>query len=209
MIGEVVEFPKAVLFDMDGTLTVPMFDFPAIRRLLGLPEGAPILEHIGMMPPERRREAEEILHRIEDEIAATAPLADRCNEVLAYLHARGSRVALITRNRRDSVETFLRRHPLPIEVRITREDGPHKPDPYALLLACRQLEVAPGECWMVGDGQFDVEAGINAGMRSIWVSWDRERTFAAEPWRTVRDLVELHDLMVACGGDGPLRGNDQ
>ena len=193
-----IEFPKAVLFDMDGTLTVPTFDFPAIRRLLGLPEGAPILEHIALMPLERRNAAEEILHRIEDEIAATAPLADRCNEVLSYLHDRGSRVALVTRNRRESVETFLRRHPLPIEVRITREDGPHKPDPYPLLLACRQLEVMPGKCWMVGDGQFDVEAGINAGMRSVWLSWGRERMFAAEPWRTVRDLVELHEVMVGC-----------
>ena len=198
MVADAIPFPKAVLFDMDGTLTMPTFDFPAIRRLMGLPENAPILEGISLMAPDRRREAEEILHRIEDEVAATAPLADRCNEVLGYLHGRGSRVALITRNRRESVETFLRRHPLPIEVRITREDGPHKPDPYPLLLACRRLEVKPEDCWMVGDGQFDVEAGINAGMRSIWLSWDRERTFAAEPWRTVRDLVELHDLMVSC-----------
>jgi HAD superfamily hydrolase (TIGR01549 family) len=195
-------FPKAVLFDMDGTLTAPTFDFPAIRRALGLPEDAPILEHIGLMPPEKRLEAEEILRRFEDEVAATAPLADRCHEVLSYLSARGSRVALVTRNRRESVATFMRRHPLPIKVCISREDGPHKPDPYPLLLACRQLEVIPGECWMVGDGQFDVEAGINAGMRSIWLSWDRERKFAAEPWRTVRDLVELQDLMVSCDRDG-------
>jgi HAD superfamily hydrolase (TIGR01509 family) len=202
MIPDGTPFPKAVLFDMDGTLTAPTFDFPAIRRALGLPEDAAILEHIAMMPPERRLRAEEILRQFEDEVATTAPLADRCHEVLSYLSARGSRVALVTRNRRESVETFLRRHPLPIKVRISREDGPHKPDPYPLLLACRQLGVTPAECWMVGDGQFGIEAGINAGMRSIWLSWDRERQFAAQPWRTVRDLAELHDLMASCDRDG-------
>ena len=197
-----IPFPKAVLFDMDGTLTMPTFDFPALRRLLGLPDDAPILEHIGMMASAQRLKAEEILHRYEDEVAAKAPLADRCHDVLSFLEARGSRVALVTRNRRDSVDTFFRRHALPITVCICREDGPHKPDPYPLLLACRQLGVKAEDCWMVGDGQFDIEAGINAGMRSIWLSWDRQRKFAAEPWQTVRDLVELHDLMVQCARDG-------
>lgn len=186
-----VKLPQAVLFDMDGTLTVPTFDFPGIRRAMGLPAGAPILEHMAKLTGERLREAQEILHRFEDEVAEKAPLAEGCEALLDLLHARGTKVAVITRNRRESVVTFQKRHLLPIEIWITREDGPHKPDPAPLLMACRQLRVDPKEAWMVGDGQFDVEAGLNAGCRPIWLALGRQRDFAAEPWKTVTDLQEL------------------
>jgi phosphoglycolate phosphatase-like HAD superfamily hydrolase len=38
------------IFDMDGTLTVDVHDFDAIRTALGLPSGQPILEIIATMP---------------------------------------------------------------------------------------------------------------------------------------------------------------
>jgi HAD superfamily hydrolase (TIGR01509 family) len=188
-----ISFPKAVLFDMDGTLTVPTFDFPGIRRALGLPPGAPILECIAKMEPEQQLAAEVILHRFEDEVAEKAPLADGCEQLLQFLLAKDIHLAVITRNRRQSVLTFQKRYPLPIDVWITREDGPHKPDPTSLLLACQRLGVRTQEAWMVGDGQFDVEAGINAGMPSIWLAHARPRTFAAEPWKTVETLRDLLD----------------
>src|SRR5690606_35295784 len=128
--------PEAVLFDMDGTLTVPTFDFPAVRRAMGLPEGAPILEYMDKMNPTEREAAEAILRRFEDEVAEKAPLAPGCENLLDMLIERGIKLAMITRNRRDSVNTFLKRHPLPIRVCITREDAPHKPDPTPLLMAC-------------------------------------------------------------------------
>lgn len=187
--------PKAVLFDMDGTLTVPTFDFPAVRRAIGLPEGVPILEHVAMMPVTQRASAEVILRKFEDEVADKAPLAQGCHDVLGHLLGRGIKLALITRNRRESVITFFKRYPLPIEVWITRDDAPHKPDPTPLLMACAKLGVEPGECWMVGDGEYDIQAGINAEMRTVWLSWGRQRHFAAEPWREVEDLCGLHDFL--------------
>jgi FMN phosphatase YigB (HAD superfamily) len=51
---------------------------------------------------------------------------------------------------------------------------------------------------MIGDGQFDVEAGLAAGMKTVWLSHGRTRPFAAEPWRTVRDLHELATMLRAC-----------
>ena len=187
--------PKAVLFDMDGTLTVPTFDFPAVRRAIGLPEGAPILEHVALLPEAQRLSAEIILRQFEDEVADKAPLAQGCHDVLQYLIGRDIKLALITRNRRDSVTTFFKRYPLPIEIWITRDDAPHKPDPAPLLMACKKLGVEPGDCWMVGDGVYDIEAGINAGMRTVWLSWKRERYFAAAPWHEVEDLCGLHDFL--------------
>lgn len=36
---------RAFIFDLDGTLTLAVHDFEAIRRSLGIPAGVPILEY--------------------------------------------------------------------------------------------------------------------------------------------------------------------
>ncbi|MFI5377905.1 MAG: HAD family hydrolase, partial [Tepidisphaerales bacterium] len=58
--------------------------------------------------------------------------------------------------------------------------------------------VDPADAWMVGDGRFDVEAGLAAGARTVWVSHDRDKAFAAEPWQIVRNLFELTQLLKDC-----------
>ncbi|HZD53354.1 MAG TPA: HAD-IA family hydrolase, partial [Woeseiaceae bacterium] len=42
-----------------------------------------------------------------------------------------------------------------------------KPDPAPMLLACRMLDVAPGETLYVGDASRDIDAGRAAGMGTI------------------------------------------
>lgn len=189
--------PAAVLFDMDGTLTEPMLDFRQIKAEMGI--GAePILEALSRMDPVRRQQAEAILHRYEEHAAAGSTLNPGCGALLAWLHERRIPAALITRNSRRSVETVMRRHELTFEVLITREDGRFKPDPHPLFLACQRLGVEAPLAWMVGDGQYDVEAGIAAGMRTVWLSHGQDRRFNAEPWRSVRDLPEFLDLLQSC-----------
>ena len=179
---------------MDGTLTAPMLDFPLIKREMGI-GGRPILEALAEMDAEQRDVAEAVLLRHEGRAAAESSLNPGCRELLQWLHARGVLTALITRNSRMSVETVLARHGLPMEVVVAREDAPPKPDPEPLRLACRRLGVAEADAWMVGDGQYDVEAGNRAGVKTVWVSHGRDRPFAATPWQTVRDLCRLSDLL--------------
>ncbi len=50
-----------------------------------------------------------------------------------------------------------------------REGVPKKPDPYAVLDICKGFEKS--ECVFVGDTNVDIEAGKNAGLLSIGVSW--------------------------------------
>lgn len=188
--------PRAILFDMDGTLTEPFLDFDRIRRDMGIGDG-PILEALHALDGRRRRDAEAALHRHEENAAANSTLNPGCRGLLEWIEAAGIGTALITRNTRRSVEAFFARHKLHCKVWITREDGRFKPDPSPLLEACRRLSVKPTEAWMVGDGQFDVEAGNAAGARSVWVSHGRAKPFAAEPWKIVRDLVELREVLRA------------
>jgi HAD superfamily hydrolase (TIGR01509 family) len=182
---------------MDGTLTEPYMDFDEIKRAMGIPPG-PILETLATMEPERRRAAEAVLHRHEDEAAAASTLNPGCVELLTWLDEIDVETALVTRNSRRSVRTVFDRHGLHFDVCVTREDGKFKPHPAPLLLACQRLGVAAEDAWMVGDGYHDIDAGVAAKIRTVWVSHGKPKHFAAEPWRTVRDLLELTQLLRAC-----------
>jgi HAD superfamily hydrolase (TIGR01509 family) len=190
--------PRAVLFDMDGTLTEPMLDFPRIKAEMGIGD-RPILEALAQLSGPERLAAEAILHRHEELAAAGSKLNPGCSELLQWLAENDIGVALITRNSAASVSKVVERHGLVIDLKITRTDARPKPDPDALHLACRRLGVDERDAWMVGDGQYDVEAGAAAGIRTVWLSHGRDpRPFAAEPWRSVRDLHELTQLLRTC-----------
>jgi len=192
-------FPRAILFDMDGTLTEPMLDFPRIKAEMGI-GNRPILEALAEMTPAERARADAVLLRHEDHAAANSVLNPGCRELLDYLQQTASATALITRNSRRSVEVVLERHRLRFDAIVAREDGPFKPSPVPLQLACYQLSVRGHEAWMVGDGQYDIEAARAAGVPSLWVSHGRVRHFEATPWREVRDLWEFLAVLRASGG---------
>ena len=57
--------------------------------------------------------------------------------------------------------------------------------------------MSPADVWMVGDGPYDVEAAIAAGVPSIWLSLGRPRLFSAEPSWTISSLGELQTLLMS------------
>jgi HAD superfamily hydrolase (TIGR01509 family) len=189
--------PAALLFDMDGTLTQPMLDFPAIKAEMGIGT-RPILEALAQMTPPDRERAQAILHRHEEIAAENSTLNPGCQQLLHWIEAQQIPLALITRNSRRSVDVVLERHGLRIDVLVTRDDGIFKPDPQPLFLACQRLGVsAVADAWMIGDSRYDVEAGLAAGMKSVWLSHGQTRDFPAQPWKIVSDLHELLNVLVA------------
>ena len=192
--AEPLLLPRAIIFDMDGTLTQPIIDFSAIKRDIGLGDG-PILEAIRHMNDVDRARAEAILFRHENDAATQSTLNAGCEALLRWLDQTGVATAVVTRNTRASVNTVFGLHGLNFDVCITREDGKYKPDPAPLQLACRRLNVDVADSWMVGDGNHDIEAAVATGMKSVWISHGIERSFEAEPWRVVRTLPELHEML--------------
>jgi HAD superfamily hydrolase (TIGR01549 family) len=188
--------PRAILFDMDGTLTRPLLDFDQIRRDIGIGNG-PILESIKRMNPAEKIIAERILHGHEDRAAEASDLNTGCRELLKWVETARIATALVTRNTRRSVDIVFRRHDLHFDICITREDGKYKPDPAPLYLACERLGVKCDDAWMVGDGYHDIEAGAAARMRTIWISHGSQRDFLAEPTHVVNDLIELRKFFEA------------
>ncbi len=189
--------PDALLFDMDGTLTEPRLDFPQMKIDMGIGPG-PILESLAELTDSDRVRAEAVLHRHEEDAAAESALNEGCRELLNFIRQGAWPTALITRNSRRSVETVLARHDLSFPVIVTREDCPHKPHPDPIHLACRQLNVAAVNAWMIGDGRYDIEAGLAAGAKTVWISHGRRPEFTAVPWQTIRNLFELTTLLRKC-----------
>lgn len=158
---------RAILFDMDGTLTVPRIDWKSLRARVGVPEGAGIMEHIDGMPPDEARRAEAIVRETEMEAAeAAAP-----NEGLAELFEGLDRLplsrALITNNHREAMERVVAAFGLRFDLMLCREDGLLKPAPDLLLLALDRLGVAAGEAVFVGDGRYDRMASEAAGVAYV------------------------------------------
>jgi HAD superfamily hydrolase (TIGR01509 family) len=169
-----------MLFDMDGTLTVPMLDFPRIKAEMGI-GNRPILETLATLTAASRKTAEAILHRHEIEAAYGSALNEGCLEVLDWCRFHHIRTAVITRNSRICCDVVMHRHQLAFDQLITRDDGVFKPDPAPLFLACQRLGVQPQQSWMIGDSTHDVQAGIAANITSVWISHNEAKKFPEKP----------------------------
>lgn len=190
--------PKAILFDLDGTLTFPLLDFNAIRRDAGIAPGRPILEAMKEMTPGQWEIANAALLRHERQAAEDSTLNAGCIELLEHLRSIQMPTAIVTRNSLDSTQIVLRAHSLTFPVLVTREDPPFKPHPDPLHLALKRLRFvhSAGDAWMVGDSYHDIEAGNAAGVKTVWISHGKRRHFEAVPWRELPDLRALHSLLV-------------
>ena len=65
-LGEVTEI-RGVIFDMDGTLTLPVLRFAEMKEKLGLRPTDDILPTVQKLPPEERAKAFEIIEEFERE----------------------------------------------------------------------------------------------------------------------------------------------
>jgi HAD superfamily hydrolase (TIGR01509 family) len=165
--GHAIATPIAgIIFDLDGTLVESALDFAAMRLEMGLPPGRPILEALALLPATKATRCRDILHRHEQAGAERATPVAGIPELLARIDARGLRRAVFTRNSRRATERALARG-LHFDHIVTRDDGPVKPDPWAVLYLCRLWQAEPERVLVIGDYRFDIEAGRNAGARTL------------------------------------------
>lgn len=187
---------RAVLFDMDGTLTRPLLDFPRIKQAMGCPQDRPILEWLATQPADRQADLERIL--IDHEICAarSAVASAGATEIVAWLHARGCKVAIITRNCHQAVAITLEQCDLRIDTLWTREDVPRKPSGLAVVGLCNRLGVTPEESVVVGDFKFDLEAAREAGAAAVLMLQETDLPdWAHLADAVIRDLNELKGLL--------------
>ncbi len=205
---------KGVLFDFDGTLTLPgALDFPAIKKVLGCPVDHPILEFIASQPPDHQTGLMKILGEQED-LAAESSLPNRGAErCLQILKRRQIPMAILTRSRlkpiRMAIERFRGVTIDDFKAIITREMSLPKPHPEGVIRAAAEMGLSPAELLAVGDFRFDVIAAKRAGAMAVLLTNGGESVMAPgdpRPDYTITHLEELPALLskrpsgtVSCG----------
>jgi HAD superfamily hydrolase (TIGR01509 family) len=177
------------IFDLDGTLTLPVHDFAAIRSELGMADDDPdILSFIAALPVAKAATTHARLMEIEYELAARTAAAPGAVGLLERLLLRGARVGILTRNTREiALHTLgligLKRY-FATEMIIGRDEATPKPHPEGISRLLHTWGSSPGEGVMVGDYLYDLQSGRAAGTATIHV--DRS---GASPWPELADLT--------------------
>jgi HAD superfamily hydrolase (TIGR01549 family) len=186
------------VFDLDGTLTVAVHDFAAIRRELEIPEGYDILGHLTSLPPHHAQPLHDRLQEIELELAGLTRAASGALELLEHLQASGAQRGILTRNTRENALRTLDLvglggffHPDHV---LGRDEALPKPDPDGIHRLARIWETGPETTVMVGDYQYDLQAGRSAGAMTVHV--DASRSFR---WPELADVSvgSLNELIVS------------
>lgn len=187
--------PQAVLFDLDGTLVDTAPDFVRVLNAVRLRHDRPALPYdtvravvsagaramvqtgfpeYGPESPEFLALRNEFLDLYARELAVESRLFDGMAALLAALEGRNIPWGIVTNKPRIYSEPLLAGLALDrrCAVLVCPDDVSRtKPDPEPMLLACRQLAVAPSRTVYVGDHVRDIEAGRNAGMPTVAAAW--------------------------------------
>ncbi|MCQ4311106.1 HAD family hydrolase [Pseudomonas stutzeri] len=174
------------VFDMDGTLTIAVHDFPAIKRALDIPEDDDILHHLAALPADEAAAKRAWLLEHERELAYAATPAPGALELLHALRDRGCRLGVLTRNAHELALVTLQAVGMgdcfASEDILGRDEAPPKPDPGGLLHLAEKWSVPQRELVMVGDYRFDLECAKAAGARGVLVN------VPENPWPELTDL---------------------
>ncbi|KLD71271.1 phosphoglycolate phosphatase [Xanthomonas pisi DSM 18956] len=191
--GGRMSFPRAVLFDLDGTLLDSAPDMLAtVNAMLAARERAPIALQqlrpvvskgaramVGVAFAElddaaRTALVPEFLQRYEGLIGTQSTLFEGVEALLSQLEAAGCVWGVVTNK-----PEYLARLILPqlgwqqrCAVLIGGDTLPErKPHPLPLLTAAERIGVAPAQCVYVGDDERDILAARAANMPSVAVLW--------------------------------------
>ena len=153
---------RGVIFDMDGTITEPYFDFTRIKAETNIGD-RDLLDYLKEVTGAEYERLERILHRFEEDGVANAKLNRGARELLDYLVENRLPTALLTRNSRKSLDGVCQKLGLRFEIAYSREDGPHKPAPEPIWEISRRWNTKPNEVLVVGDYKWDLICAKNAG----------------------------------------------
>jgi len=185
--------PRAILFDLDGTLADTAPDLAAavnlLRTVRGLePTAYDILRptasagargmigaSFGLTPDDAgyAELRDGFFSNYEAAMAVHSSLFDGIPALLDGIETAGLQWGIVTNKPKRFTDPLLPQIGLAhAACAISGDTTPHaKPHPAPLLEAARRLNLAPEDCWYVGDDLRDIQAGKAAGMLTIACGW--------------------------------------
>lgn len=217
---------KAVIIDMDGTITRFNLDYMGARR-----KALEELEKFRLRTPEMteqlslylllkqlksnldaetfamiRKTFYGLLEGMEIKAAQDVVLYPGAVDTLRKLRERGFKIGIVTNNGRAGTELTLKRYGLSgfFQAIVTRDDCEEmKPDGGPVLKILAEMQVHSREAFLVGDGVIDIMAARAAGVLAVAVPtgpFTSERLLQAQPdylLGSVNDIPSLIDALEA------------
>lgn len=189
---------KYWVFDMDGTLTVAVHDFAAIKRALDIPQEADILAHLAALPAQQKAEKNAWLLAHELELAKKSIAAQGAVDLVHYLQQQGYQLAILTRNDQQLAHITLEAIGLDAcfkaEFILGRGEALPKPAPDGLLKLASRWQIEPKQMLIIGDFSHDLASGRNAGSHTILVNHPTNDWPALVDWHYAHCQAVLADL---------------
>ncbi|MQR02553.1 HAD family hydrolase [Glaciimonas soli] len=196
--------PRAILFDLDGTLADTAPDLAAAMMRLQSERGLTLTayEHLrpvasagargligvafGIKPGEDEYEDLRVtfLNHYAEALAVKSHLFDGIAHLLEDIQHQQLQWGIVTNKASRFTDPLVPQIGLQdAGCVISGDTTPHtKPHPAPLLEAARRLDVMPSQCWYVGDDLRDIQAGRAAGMVTIAVGWGYGGHVAPSTW---------------------------
>ncbi|MES2323407.1 MAG: HAD-IA family hydrolase [Pseudomonadota bacterium] len=209
--------PRAVLFDLDGTLADTAPDLAAavnrLRTVRGLePTPYAVLRPtasagargmigaaFGLTPADEGYEALRLewFDNYQAAMAVHSTLFGGVPELLDGLTSSGLAWGIVTNKPARFTDPLVPQIGLAHAGCVISGDttGHAKPHPAPLLEGARRLGIAPEQCWYVGDDLRDIEAGRAAGMVTVACAWGYCGAIAPATWGADHLLDTPHDLL--------------
>lgn len=183
------------IFDMDGTLTIGVHDFAMMRKELGLPPNAPILETLAQMPSEQAAPLWDKVNELEYHFASMATPMPGAKQLLRELHQRGVKMGIITRNMLSAAKQTLATCDMldyfDPQCILDRDSCEPKPSPAGLHQLMQHWQATAQDTVMVGDYLFDLQAGKAAGVATIHIDAKGTATWPEYTDWLITDLTEI------------------
>ena len=186
---------KGLIFDMDGTLTVPLIDFKKIRQELNISEGGDLAGIINSWAEPRRSHAWKVIEKYEIYAIEHNCLQTGVENALKRFAQANMYLAIITRNTVRSTEALLAKLPVKFDPVLTREFSHIKPAPEPVLHILDAWSIEAEECIMVGDYIHDIQSANAAGAFSCYFKnpdvkhWDEHADFTVSSYQELENLV--------------------
>jgi 2-phosphoglycolate phosphatase len=185
--------PRAILFDLDGTLADTAPDLAAAVNLLRTTRGLEPTPYailrptasagargmigaaFGLTPADEGYEALRLewFDNYQNAMAVHSTLFEGIPELLKGIIDGGMAWGIVTNKPARFTDPLVGMIGLDHAGCVISGDTMPQPKPHPgpLLEGARRLGIAPEQCWYVGDDQRDVEAGRAAGMLTVACTW--------------------------------------
>ncbi|NMM36514.1 MAG: HAD-IA family hydrolase [Glaciimonas sp.] len=204
MTTNTLSIPRAILFDLDGTLADTAPDLAAAVNLLRTAQGLMPTPYeslrptassgargligaaFGLQPEDDGYENLRIafLNNYAAALAVKSRLFDGVTDLIKGLSEHDLAWGIVTNKAARFTDPLVRQIGLHGAGCVVSGDTmpQAKPHPGPLFEAARRLGISPQDCWYVGDDLRDIQAGHAAGMHTVAAAWGYCGELAPRVW---------------------------